>query len=152
MKKIDLAQAVSILANVGVIAGIAFLGAELQQNNELLRAQTRADRELVRREANKRYLENLALVRATLKAQSGDPLSPEEKFLVEQAERATLYDWHYIYREYREGLLDEDALPILGWRAAFSESPAMTNVWGSERAFLDDAFVEWMEQYIVSAR
>ena len=35
MKKIDLGQAVSILANVGVLAGILFLAVELRQNNEL---------------------------------------------------------------------------------------------------------------------
>ena len=44
MKKIDLAQAVTILANVGVIAGIVFLGIELQQNNALLTADARRNR------------------------------------------------------------------------------------------------------------
>lgn len=39
MKKIDLGQAVGILANIGVIAGIIFLVFELQQNNKLLRAE-----------------------------------------------------------------------------------------------------------------
>ena len=39
MKKIDLGQTITILANVGVIAGIVFLGIELQQNNELLVVQ-----------------------------------------------------------------------------------------------------------------
>ncbi len=36
MKKIDLGQAVGILANAGVIAGIVFLGMGLHQNNELV--------------------------------------------------------------------------------------------------------------------
>ena len=39
MKKIDVGQTVSILANVGVIAGILLLAFELSQNNKLLRAQ-----------------------------------------------------------------------------------------------------------------
>ena len=34
----------TLLANVGVIAGILFLGYELRQNNELMRAEARADR------------------------------------------------------------------------------------------------------------
>ncbi len=33
MKKLDLGQTITILANVGVIAGIVFLGYELRQNN-----------------------------------------------------------------------------------------------------------------------
>jgi len=36
LKKIDLGQAIGILANAGVIAGIVFLGMELRQNNELV--------------------------------------------------------------------------------------------------------------------
>jgi len=38
MKKIDLGQTVSVLANLGVIAGIAFLGFELRQNTVALRS------------------------------------------------------------------------------------------------------------------
>ena len=37
MKKIDLGQTLTILANVGVIAGIVFLGYELRQNTLVLR-------------------------------------------------------------------------------------------------------------------
>ena len=41
MKKIDLGQTITILANVGVIAGIVFLGVELRQNNEFMAADAR---------------------------------------------------------------------------------------------------------------
>ena len=41
MKKIDLGQTITILANVGVIVGIVFLAIELRQNNELLGQQAR---------------------------------------------------------------------------------------------------------------
>ena len=40
MKKIDLGQSIGILANAGVIAGIIFLGVELAQNTDAIRAQT----------------------------------------------------------------------------------------------------------------
>jgi hypothetical protein len=36
LKKIDLRQAIGILANAGVIARIVFLGMELRQNYELV--------------------------------------------------------------------------------------------------------------------
>ncbi len=39
MKKLELGQTITILANLGVIAGIVFLGVELRQNNELLEVQ-----------------------------------------------------------------------------------------------------------------
>jgi hypothetical protein len=62
MKKIDLGQTITILANVGVITGIAFLAAELRQNNEMMRAQTRNDIaqsviELLRDTADTEYIE-----------------------------------------------------------------------------------------------
>lgn len=41
MKSIDLGQTITILANVGVIAGLIFLGYELHQNNEFLEQQER---------------------------------------------------------------------------------------------------------------
>jgi hypothetical protein len=36
LKKIDLRHTIGLLANLGVIAGIVFLGLELRQNNELV--------------------------------------------------------------------------------------------------------------------
>jgi hypothetical protein len=42
MKKLDVAQILSILANLGVIAGIVFLGFELRQDNTLMASQSRA--------------------------------------------------------------------------------------------------------------
>lgn len=42
MKKIDLGQAVTILANVGVLAGILLLVYELNQNRQMMQAQTRS--------------------------------------------------------------------------------------------------------------
>ena len=40
MNKIDLGQTLAILANVGVIVGIAFLAVELRQNNRLIDEQS----------------------------------------------------------------------------------------------------------------
>ena len=42
MKKIDLAQSITVLANLGVNAGIVFLALEVRQGNELLQAEASA--------------------------------------------------------------------------------------------------------------
>jgi hypothetical protein len=39
MKKIDLGQTISIVANIGVVAGIVFLGIEIRQNTQALEAE-----------------------------------------------------------------------------------------------------------------
>ena len=66
MKRLDLGQSIGILANIGVIAGIVFLGVELRQNNQLLTSQARTTRMEIRKEATNRYLENPDLVQLTL--------------------------------------------------------------------------------------
>jgi hypothetical protein len=52
MKQIDLGQSITILASLGVIAGIVFLGLELRQNNELMEAEARFNRLSLSREAS----------------------------------------------------------------------------------------------------
>jgi len=54
MKRIDLGQTIQILADIGVVVGIAFLALEMRLNRELLRAeihQSRADTFISNRQA-----------------------------------------------------------------------------------------------------
>ena len=51
MKKINLDRTIQIIANVGVIAGIVFLGMEINQNNEAMAVQARLEQENALKEA-----------------------------------------------------------------------------------------------------
>ena len=42
MKRLDIVQLASVLANIGVLAGIGFLAYEVRQNSDLLEVQVRA--------------------------------------------------------------------------------------------------------------
>jgi len=75
VKKLDLGQTVTILANAGIIAGIVFLGIELAQNNALLGAQARATRAQVRMDGTDLTLSTPELMRAFARQQSGESLS-----------------------------------------------------------------------------
>ena len=57
MKKMDLGQTVSILANVGVIAGIVFLAVEIRQNQATLEEQNTLTR-LTSRDSGYEYFSN----------------------------------------------------------------------------------------------
>ena len=70
MNKIDLGQTITILANVGVIAGIVFLGIELQQNNELLSSQIRSTRVENRLSLVDRLFDNLEVIELLGKEES----------------------------------------------------------------------------------
>lgn len=68
MKKIDINQTIQILANLGVLAGIVFLGIELQQNNVLLGAQTRMSRTELRVDGLQSAMSNPGLLQVRLKS------------------------------------------------------------------------------------
>ncbi len=150
MKKIDLGQTITIFANVGVLAGLLLLAYELQQNNEFLSAQARADREVVRREFFGRYMENPALIRVTVKTRNGEPLDEEEQYLLDLASWATLMDWQYIVREYRIGFLEQDVIPMAGWQRVFLDQPGLARFWSENKHVAEPEFIQWMDENIVN--
>ena len=58
MKKIDAERLISILANVGILAGIALLVVELNQNNDLMEAEARFNRLMLSRDGWDSLAEN----------------------------------------------------------------------------------------------
>jgi len=108
MKKIDLGQAIGILANLGVLVGILLLVYELAQSREMMRAQTRNSvAEMV---VNLLALEasDPGIAELQVKRRAGEPLTAVEgeRFDVLQAAY-----WRYrenVHYQYRNGLHDED--------------------------------------------
>ena len=145
MNKFDLAQTLGLLANVGVIAGIIFLAVEIQQNNELLATQARYERDAVSRSGSLRLIENPQLIRALVKAQNSEPLTQEEALLLELSCSLTLENYSFVYREYRNGLLDERSLPGGG---TFRRCPGWEALWNQQKQTYDPEFIEWAEQNI----
>ncbi len=114
MKKIDVGQAISIVANVGVIGGIGLLALELAQNNELLTAQARSSRAAIRNEIRTIYLENPDLIEVLYQAQRGETLTEEENYQLRSLMAITLNNLQYVYVEYQEGLISEEDLGVFG--------------------------------------
>lgn len=108
MRRIDLGQTVTILANLGVLIGILLLVYELAQNREMMRAQTR--------NSVAEMLVNLLAVEVSdseiseiwVKRRSGEPLTAVE------FERFQVLQWAYwryrenVHYQYRNGLYEED--------------------------------------------
>jgi hypothetical protein len=151
MKKIDLGQMITILANVGVIAGIAFLAIELQQNNQLLSAQARTERAAVRISYVDNLTNNQALLSAMVKDRNQDPLSALEKVMLDEWYIGTFSRWQYVHGELRQGLIEEADLPVRDWAAYFSQNPAMAETWRrtGHLSFRPD-FVQFMEENVVN--
>ena len=108
MKRIDLGQTITILANLGVLIGILLLVYELAQNREMVQAQTRNSvAEMV---VNLLALEagDPGIAEIMVKLGSGRPLTRGEM------ERFQVLQWAYwryrenVHYQYRNGLYDED--------------------------------------------
>jgi len=155
LKKLDLNQIVTLLANLGVIAGIVFLGFELRQNNQLLQAQARTTRMEIRREASNRYLENPDLVPIVLKNLHGEALTDEESFLLDSIMFNLLVIFQYTFVEFQQGLIDEQEVPVTvtGWRGLFhNQYPALPEFWDRRKGVFRQDFVDWFEENVVNER
>ena len=107
MKETSFTQAITILANIGVIAGIIFLGIEISQNTEMMQAQmaqARADSAMDQSEAiyNSAYLPEVLIA-----VQANQPLTPEQNYRFTAYIRAIHRNQDNILRQYHQGLLGE---------------------------------------------
>ncbi len=105
MNKVDLGQILTILANIGVIAGIVFLGFELNQNQIIGRAQVR--NEIARAEHELTMWDWEHDMREFMIRSSAGEMSEDVQDAVEH--RAALWFRHYqnVNYQYRLGLFDE---------------------------------------------
>jgi hypothetical protein len=155
MKKIDLGQSISIVANVGVIAGLLLLAFELRQNNEALGLQARLEREDTLRQGLTRRLNNSDLIRAAAKAIEQEELSLEEELLLEDYNRGAMVDWWLAYRQVQDGALDEATLPVSLWSTVFREGtafPRMDESWAEFKLLFPQEveYIQWFEENVVN--
>jgi hypothetical protein len=109
MKKIDLGQSLSLLANFGVIVGIALLVIELSQTNAAIRGATyQAHAEAVE-EWDKFLAQSEILTETIIRYQDSDfsALSSADQFRLFQLSLASFNRIQNLYRQYELGLVDQ---------------------------------------------
>ncbi len=153
MIEVDISQAIEILASLGVLAGIVFLGVELRQNNALLAAQARYN--LVVRRADMNTTLNVPYVLDALnKHASGAELTPTEQNHVFLASLRFIEMWDWQFGEFRAGMLKEAELPIAAWRLWFHEEMGVPvpikDTWVERKASLRPDFVQFVEENVVN--
>ncbi len=151
MKKLDLGQTMTILANVGVIAGIVFLGIELQQNNELLAAQARRDQLDARAVTLESITENSELALLSFKLENGEELTPLEQHRFEAWAVNNFIQWEWQYNEIQAGSLAGD-VPFGGWSRRAQIWPQLREVWrnlpSEGRSPFGPEFIRYVEENI----
>ena len=157
MKKLDLGQAVGILANLGVIAGIAFLAIELNQNNELLRAEAEYNYRQNRLNNRERIIEDAEYAAMWSKASRNESLDDIEDLRLRTHIEETILSWQWEFGQLVDGnrpeTRDEIArryrIPLSsgsGFGARFPE------VWSYFRLQLRSDFVDFVEQEVLGSR
>ena len=151
MKKLDLGQTVTLIANLGVILGIAFLAIELNQNNELLRAQADYNYTRDRVAWRQRILFDPEYAEFTVRARNNE-LETEVDWARMRADyTATFLELQWQYGQLLDGNLPEDRGALIGrWQREFQRQwnePAtqFRDTWSTFRTSLRLDFVEFWE-------
>ena len=144
MKKTDLVQ---LLANIGVIAGIAFLGIELRQNNDFLAAQARLGQLNATVSRLQIGLDNADLADIAWRARgNGEPLTPAEENRYFEYALFTMMHWRWEYEEYLAGALPE--VNLEAWRVQASFSPTWRRAWETTLGSQDTEFARFVNENV----
>ena len=134
-------------ANVGVLVGLLLLVVELNQNHEMMRSQTRHEIaagivDLLLVPASNEQLANLMY-----RAETGQELTPEERYQFNMRTNALLRYWEDTHYQYRVGLYDkvEFSKQREAWRAAFLRSAGMRVYWCDVRTLYSPEFMAEMD-------
>jgi hypothetical protein len=100
MKKIDIVQAVTILANVGVIAGIVFLAFELQQNTQAVRLASAQSYLTGGTSLDFQIATDSEFASILIRGDEAESLSPVEELQLQRWNYAVFRQWetaHYLH-------------------------------------------------------
>ena len=134
-------------ANIGVLLGIALLIVELDQNRDMMRAQTRheiadgiVDLLLV-------PASNQQLADVMYRAEKGGELTPLEEFQFRMRTNALLRYWEDVHYQYRVGLYDdvEFSKQREAWRSALNRSKGMRTYWCEVRTLYSPEYMSEMD-------
>ena len=152
MKKIDVGQAVTMLANLGVIAGIILLAYEIHQNSDVLREQARSGIVTEIGSLNAALYENSGDIGSIVyRAAQGEPLTGEEEYRLSRFRAQNFLLWGSAFRSLQEGIIEERDFDTEAVSRTFHETiPGMPKQYERVKAGMDPEFVQWLEDEVVS--
>jgi len=150
MNKLDLGQTANTLANVGVIIGIILLVFELDQNRDMMRAQTRNEISRGVVELLSSATTSVELAEAWAKARQGETLNPAQAVMLEAFSESIFRYWENVHYQYRQGLYDEEEFSkhldtIIG---LVSRDAALMKWWCGNHPIYSAAFAEDLNQLL----
>jgi hypothetical protein len=151
LKKVDWAQAIGVLANLGVIAGIVFLALQIRQGNELLQSEASIAYVEMRSGGLRERGQDREHLEALQKAWDGEELSNVELLSLDFWYWAMFVNWEWEYGQHEEGTLEIfDQPPELRWRPVVNYYPFLRDSWTKHKGTLSPEFVQYMEEHVLN--
>lgn len=151
MKKLDLGQTISIIANIGVIAGILFLAYELRQNNRLMEAGSRTARAERITSVSEMVSATPALAEVLARARNGESLTDSEDLMIYSFYMRRLRGFEAFFSEFQAGTVN--GIQADNWRLNFYADPwtgkSLADSWSRLKLYLNPDFVQWMEENVI---
>lgn len=134
-------------ANLGVLAGLVLVILQLNQNEKMMRAQTRHELSAGIVELLQGAAANEHLADVMSRGYAGEALSPADRYIFETRLNALLRYWEDVHYQYRMGLYDEAefARQKLAWRASMNRSYLAIGYWCSVRNLYSAEFARDMD-------
>ncbi len=149
MKKVDLGRTVSILANVGVIAGIIFLAFELRQNNELLASQARSNLVAAQESYQQNIVANAGGIADIIFKVRTEEANAVERFRLNVHWSLLINNWASMYGEVESGPLDEDDLTVRLWARTLDLNPDLEVFWNTAKDDYSADFIQFVEKRVM---
>jgi hypothetical protein len=137
-------------ANVGVLIGIMLLIAELSQNYEIVRAQTRTELSQSLLDLLALSASNKGLAEITVKATRGEELTDAEMYMLGARNESVFAYWQNVHYQGRNGMYDEDEfskhIQMMG--SVLNQSPNLVRYWCEDRDNYPEIFADEIDQLI----
>ena len=122
-------------ANLAVFVGIVLLIAELNQNYEIMRAQTRTEISQSLLSLLELTAQNRELAEIVVRANQGDELTPAELYMLNSRNESVFAFWQNVHYQGRHGMYDEEEfsqhIQMMG--RVLNESPGLVEYWCDDR-------------------
>lgn len=142
----------SLLANIGVIAGIVFLAIELRHNNTLMVEQANRDFVEQRAESLARWADDEGgLMQLRVRASSGEALTIEEQIRLDYDMSYVFVKWEWEYRQFQAGRLEY--IPVRAFRDDMRHWPYWVERWNEvARNWFQEDFVRFVDEEVIAKR
>jgi len=150
MEANQLTHWVTLGANFGVLIGLLLLVVELDQNRDMMRAQTRHQLAMGIVDINQKVAANEQLADILYRESSGGELTPRELFRWQMHFNGALRYWENVHYQYRVGLYDkvEFEKQLNAVRAGIGNSQHARQYWCQVREVFSPEFMAEMDQLL----